>query len=425
MVLFGELDKKGETMNIGSVIKYYRSKHNLTQQQLADGICSISHLSKIESNTYIPHESTIQALLAKMGVQWKNEMDKQKLLDRQLQEFIDCAIYFDLPSMRKQYSELEQNHDYIQSTELINQYELYKFRYYIFENDGERAKKQKNMLERLKGSFTAPELWLYQFFLSIYYTMTGQQELSLKLLEHLEEGIQSIPQKFEGEYYYQKARLIILQDRYEQSAYYAELAVRNYQLHYNYIRLLHAQLLLAINYTRRNLLVQAIELYEILKRNSQIAGQTELYYQIVYNYAELLKQKSENQQALEQLQHIKDQIPQDSYFYKAVLVSALEAAVEAGQEITGLVEDLKQASKEKDDEYFRIYATYFEIRSFSQHDLLNYYEEKMFPFFRENGYIKEAKKVASQLTFHYQKKKEWEKAYFYSSYQEQNGGDFV
>ncbi|MDE0583542.1 helix-turn-helix domain-containing protein [Planococcus sp. A6] len=67
-------------MNIGSVIKYYRLKHNLTQSQLADGICSVSHLSKIESNTYTPHEETYEALLSKMGVQLKKELEHQKRL---------------------------------------------------------------------------------------------------------------------------------------------------------------------------------------------------------------------------------------------------------------------------------------------------------------------------------------------------------
>ncbi|MDN7242610.1 helix-turn-helix transcriptional regulator [Planococcus sp. N028] len=412
-------------MNVGSVIKYYRSKHNLTQQQLADGICSISHLSKIESNSYIPHESTTQALLAKMGVRWKTEIDKHKQLERELGKFIDCSIYFDLNAMRKQYEELEQEIDYIQSTELVNQFELYKFRYYIFDEDYEQAECQKNLLERLKGSFTAPEKWLHQFFLSVYYSMKGQAEHSLKLLENLEEGIQSIPQKFEGEYYYQKARLLILHDRYERSAYYAELAVQHYQLHYNYIRLLHAQLLLAINYTKRNLLVQAVGLYEALKRNSQITGQTELYYQTVYNYAELLKQREKNDEALLQLQEIKDRLPKDSYFYKAVLVSALEAAVETGEDVSHLIHELKAAITDKNDTYFQVYAEYFEKRSFSQSDLLDYYEEKMFPFFRRNGYIKEAKKVSSQLALFYQKKKEWEKAHFYSTYHETNGGEFT
>src|SRR5690606_7102327 len=102
-------------MNIGSVIKYYRSKNNLTQSQLADGICSISHLSKIESNTYTPHESTIEALLAKMGVQWKKEIVKRGRLERQLNDFITCSLHYDVEEMKEQYARLQQDNDYIQS----------------------------------------------------------------------------------------------------------------------------------------------------------------------------------------------------------------------------------------------------------------------------------------------------------------------
>src|SRR5690606_29061038 len=126
-------------MNIGSVIKYYRSKNNLTQSQLADGICSISHLSKIESNTYTPHESTIEALLAKMGVQWKKEVARRNRLEQQLNDFITCSLHYDLEEMEKQYTELQKENDYIQSTDLVNQYELYKFRYYLYIQDVSRS----------------------------------------------------------------------------------------------------------------------------------------------------------------------------------------------------------------------------------------------------------------------------------------------
>lgn len=266
-------------MNVGSVIKYYRTKNNMTQSQLAEGICSISHLSKIESNTYTPHESTIEALLAKLGIKWKQELGRRQRLERQLGEFIDCTLYYDIESMRSQYGQLEKENDYIQSNDLVNQYELYKFRFYINENNHDKSEQQKQLLDRMKGSFTGPENWLYAFFLSLYYTMLGKNEKAHEFLKTLDQGIQSIPQKFEGEYYYQKARLLILHEKYELSAHYAEMAVQYFRLQYNYIRLLHAQLLLAINYTRRNLLVQAAGIYEVLKRNSRLTGQTDLYNQ--------------------------------------------------------------------------------------------------------------------------------------------------
>src|SRR5690606_5548222 len=219
------------------------------------------------------------------------------------------SLFYDLEHMRKQYKQLEKENDYIQSSELVNQYELYKFRFYIYENDHVQAEQQKELIDRMKGSFTAPEKWLHQFFLSIYYTMLNKTEKALGFLEQLEQGIQSIPQKFEGEYYYQKARLLILFDRFELSAYYAEMAVQYYQLHHNYIRLLHAQLLLAINYTRRNLLVQASGLYEVLKRNAHLMGQKDLYYQTLYNLAELFKQKKDYDQAFELLAELKVSLP--------------------------------------------------------------------------------------------------------------------
>ncbi len=409
-------------MNIGSVIKYYRSKNKMTQSQLADGICSISHLSKIESNTYIPHESTIEALLSKMGVQWQREIAKRSRLERQLNDFITCSLHYDLAEMEQQYQKLQQDNDYIQSTDLVNRYELYKFRYYLYIQDQVRADRQKDMLERLKNSFTEPETWIHQLFLSLYFTSANKKELAMEYVNALDKGIQSIPQKFEGEFYYQKARLLITHEQYELSAHYAELSVQYFKLNYNYIRLLHAQLLLAINYMRRNLLVQAAGIYEVLKRNTRLTDQKELYNQTLYNFAELLKIRQDHNQAFDLLIELHGILSNDTYFYKAVLVSLIETAVEVGADAWDYVHELRDLAEGPEDEYFLLYLNYFEKRNFSQPDLLAYSEEKMFPFFRKHGYIRESKKIALELAEHFQREKQWEKAMYYQSYYDRNGG---
>ncbi|MFC3209981.1 helix-turn-helix domain-containing protein [Planomicrobium okeanokoites] len=409
-------------MNIGSVIKYYRSKNNMTQSQLADGICSISHLSKIESNTYTPHESTIEALLLKMGVQWKKEIAKRSRLERQLNDFVTCSLHYDLDEMKLQYEKLQLDNDYIQSTDLVNQYELYKFRYYLYIKDQTRADRQKAMLERMKNSFTEAETWMHQLFLSLYYTMANKKELAMEYVNSLDGGIQSIPQKFEGEFYYQKARLLIMHEQYELSAHFAELSVQYFKLNYNYIRLLHAQLLLAINYMRRNLLVQAAGIFEVLKRNTRLTDQQELYHQTLYNFAELLKTRHDHNQAFDLLTELHDILPKDTYFYKAVLVSLIETAVEVGADAWNYVRELRELAAGPEDEYFLLYLNYFEKRNFSQPDLLAYSEEKMFPFFRKHGYIRESKKIALELAEHFKSAKQWEKAMYYQSYYDRNGG---
>lgn len=411
-------------MNVGSIIKYYRTKNNMTQSQLADGICSISHLSKTESNTYSPHPSTIEALLLKMGVQLNKEVEKHKQLARLIGKFIDCSLYYDLDTMHQVYKQLEQQNEYIQSTDLVNQFELYKFRFYIYDNNLSKAEQQKKLLERMKASFLPPEYWIYQFFQSLYFTMTGEKVKSFELLDTLDSGIQSIPQKFEGEFYYQKARMLVLADRYELSAHFAELAVRSFQLHHNYIRLLHAQMLLAINYTRRNLVVQAESLYEILIRNTHLTNQTALHNQTLYNYTELLRMKHAHYESLEILQSLKEKVEPSTYFHKAVLTSLVESMLETGQDATTQIEELKALSTKSEDKFFRIYATYFEKRNFSQPDLKTYCEDIMFQFFRKNGYIKETKNVAAELATHYSAQQQWEKAYYYQSFWDENGGEW-
>lgn len=411
-------------MNVGSVIKYYRSKNGMTQAQLAEGICSISHLSKIESNTYIPHESTAEALLAKMGIWWKKEVARHRRLEQQLEELIDGLLHFDTEKAEKTFTQLEQEIEYLWSTDLVSRYELYKFRFLLHrQHKGEDMASQRELLERLKGSFTALENWLYQFFLSLYYAMTNKTEKAMKIISKLDKGIQGIPHKFEGEYYYQRARVLMMREDIDPASHYAELAVQHFRLHYNYIRLLHAQLLLAMNYTRRNLLVQASSIYETLKRNTRLTGQTELYSQTLYNLAELLMQKKDYQEAYELLLELKEKAAKDSYFYSAVLVSAIESAMETAIDAGPLIEELREANKESKCNYFKIYATYFYKRKFSQPDLYAYCEEIMFPFLQKNGFIKEGKKIASELGGYFRNRKEWEKADFYSFYYDRNGGE--
>jgi len=339
-----------------------------------------------------------------------------------LNDFITCSLHYDLEEMETQYNKLQEDNEYIQSTDLVNQYELYKFRYYLYIQDQSRTERQKVLLERMKNSFTEAEAWMHQLFLSLYFTQANRKELAMQSLNSLDGGIQSIPQKFEGEFYYQKARLLIMHEQYELSAHYAELSVQYFRINYNYIRLLHAQLLLAINYMRRNLLVQAAAIFEVLKRNTRLTQQKELYNQTLYNFAELLKTREDHNQAYDLLIELHGIMPKETYFFKAVLVSLIETAVEIGADAWDYVRELRALADGPEDEYFLLYLNYFEKRNFSQPDLLAYSEEKMFPFFRKHGYIRESKKIALELADHFQREKLWEKAMFYQSYYDRNGG---
>ena len=55
-------------MQIGSLIKYHRTKQKMTQSELAEGICSVPHLSKIENNSKEANVETIRLVLDRLDI---------------------------------------------------------------------------------------------------------------------------------------------------------------------------------------------------------------------------------------------------------------------------------------------------------------------------------------------------------------------
>ncbi|MFT0138612.1 helix-turn-helix domain-containing protein [Alcanivoracaceae bacterium MT1] len=60
-------------MNLGKIIYYHRKKQKMTQEDLCRGICSASHLSKIENNSKDVNEETLTLLCNRLGISIEKE----------------------------------------------------------------------------------------------------------------------------------------------------------------------------------------------------------------------------------------------------------------------------------------------------------------------------------------------------------------
>ena len=71
--------------SLGDIIRELRKKKKLTQEELADGICSSVSISRIESGIQMPSSSTLEKILAKLdastyqicNIYYKNEREKK------------------------------------------------------------------------------------------------------------------------------------------------------------------------------------------------------------------------------------------------------------------------------------------------------------------------------------------------------------
>lgn len=410
-------------MNVGSILKYYRMKNNLTQGELSKGVCSISHLSKIESNKYIPHNETINELFQRMGVEWEREVDTYEYWKEKLEAFIMHSVYYDLKSMEEVYKELSTKSDYLQSTDLVNRYELYKLRFYLFKQEMPRATQQISILKRMEKSFTDYEKGVSKVIYLMYDIFSQNFTEAEKRLEQIEEYRERIPFMFEGELFYQKAYLLHSRTQYGRSTYFAEMAVDHFQKDCNYIRLLHAQLLLAINYTNRDLTLQADALFKTILRNAKLMEMDQLYQGALYNYSVLQNRRGLHKSAYEMLSELKALLVPGTDYYQAILIHLLHTATEENIDMDPLIDELEIFAERKNDPYLTMLSSYFRKTKISQQELFDYCEQTAFPYFVKHGYIGEARSIAWKLANYHRSIGNNGKADKYSLYYYTEGDD--
>lgn len=109
-------------LQIGEVIKELRLKHKMTKTQLADGICSISYITRIENGERCPTSVILRQITNKLGItpehlfraiESPSALDVKELLN-QLFIYIERSNYkgiYDLIKIEEKRLEIKSIHD--------------------------------------------------------------------------------------------------------------------------------------------------------------------------------------------------------------------------------------------------------------------------------------------------------------------------
>ena len=82
--------------SIGVLVKKTRLKRNLTQEDVAKGICSNTYLSKFEHNAVPINEEYLSMIMERIDLGYKNVMFPEEML-KAFNDALDCFIYDDKP----------------------------------------------------------------------------------------------------------------------------------------------------------------------------------------------------------------------------------------------------------------------------------------------------------------------------------------
>lgn len=165
-----KLQETGAT--IGSIVRWQRKQKNMTLNEGAEGICSISYLSKVENNLIEPSELILNDLKKRFEIEDLINYDMERF-EEHYELIISCFFnYKEIPLML--FKLYESNTDY--------KSKLVLFSFYLFKNNLTKAKVIYKDLEFEINKFNHDEINLFYYLTAKMLEKEGRFYLSLKVL---------------------------------------------------------------------------------------------------------------------------------------------------------------------------------------------------------------------------------------------------
>lgn len=290
-------------MVLGERLRYYRKEANLTQEQLADGICAATYISKVENGKTDMPDVTLKEICTRMGItlnQLKGEIDGNKI--SLLKEWYEEIKRRDEKNARKLFEDLRTTFQGMDDPLLMAPYYLVYFRYSLFLRDNSSTQQLYKKVQNLKEWMTGNWEFYYHNFLGLYEYLNGSLKVALKKYKQAEKI--AVKQKIdEPELLYHMALVYSRLKNTTQSTIYAYRALQMFGQEMNFERCTDCNMLLGINFN----LIEDHELAKeyftkVLKAAETQRNATTTKSKAHHNLGFVYSKKKQPQKAIEHLE---------------------------------------------------------------------------------------------------------------------------
>ncbi|PFA67284.1 transcriptional regulator [Bacillus sp. AFS015802] len=228
-------------MHTGEIIRFYREKAGLTQYQLGEGICTTTHVSKIERGKTAYSDDIISLFSERLGIDIQHEIDSFQHLEKQLQLWHNSIIMRRMNLVEKIKSELERS-AFLKSSKYGVHFLLLKARYFILHQKTDAACR---ILESIQpGNLTAFETNLLYHVQGIMYINRNNDENQQKAVQVLKKIDMGAYHNLECYYHLSIAYQCI--GNKVMSYYYADKALGYFKQTNNYLGAIKAESLMLL-----------------------------------------------------------------------------------------------------------------------------------------------------------------------------------
>lgn len=394
----------------GKIISFYRKRAKLTQDKLGHGICSKSHVSKIENGQADYSSEIITLLSERLGINMVDEIHRYKSIRKLLHSWNEAMI-------SKRNEEVDSIKEKLNREKLITisdyqvHYELLNARYNISRGNTEDAYKTIVITQKNSNGLSSYESNLLKHVSGIYYLDQKEYNKAVNILRAI-----NIEDYNNPEYYYHLAVAYRQIDSYTKAYYFTEKSLRFFTKTNRFLRIIDAEtLLLSLRVNvKGDDFEEIIKKYESLIHSCDLCNDKEgkiiLMYNLAFEYFKRNKYETAGE-LFKQILNIKDSnhfLDSLNYYIRC----CMETGARPKEELLSLTRSgLTEATETNNPLFIRVFTLLLYLLKDQSTKYYNYLERDAVPYFRENGYSKEgAKQFQEELLTYYLQTKQTDKA---------------
>lgn len=287
---------------IGTRIRYYRKRSGLTLEQLADGICSVSYLSKFEHGEKASDE-IVEFLCKRLGISFKDVDNHEEIneINRLLDEWYEEIRDRNDDVIEEKEKVITEKIANFEDPLLFLKFDLFKVRRLLIEYKNGEAKKLLKNIEKFKELFTTELEYFYYHFQGIYDFHTENYENTIVCYEKAEELLSKLDFNDEeaAELYYLIGLAYTYYYQVTKCINYVHKSLAIFEKSYNIRRIADCQTLLGISNRRIHNYKQAESHYQQALKFANLLNDSEQKAIIYHNLGFVQSNLDNSQKAIE------------------------------------------------------------------------------------------------------------------------------
>ncbi|WP_336619198.1 tetratricopeptide repeat protein [Ectobacillus antri] len=385
----------------GKLIFHKRVQQGITQEELCQGICSVSYLSKIENDKIEASELIMQLLCERLGISLSSLQNTTGEATKLLEQLHTALVYTNQEKATELYKQLQPVILQVQDAEVLNFYQLLSVRYFLLMGRMDEAICLLEECKKLSSKYSPFHNVIFHYVNGLMFCKKGEWEKGAGYFVTCEQQARAIKYS-EPSIYYNLALVYSMIHNVSMSLYFVEQAIHLYSKASKFRYIIDCQVIQGINYARLKEYDKAIETYEnILQAAPSFSDKEEIFARTLHNLGYLYARQGEHKKATE--------LYLDSLRYKE---SHIEAYVVTMYELVKSYIELKQfpdakvwiekglkASKdntfEKRNYYLLLMLQYKYFRSSGEYK--DFLEKEAIPVFKQFKDAQELKNIYIEL----------------------------